>query len=99
MAFKPLGSLLTGRLRQSGLAQGVQAARVVQVANEALNEMFGPQTTETLAQAVSYKMRRIYVASLHASFRQELKFRQDEFIQYICRRLGDGLVQEIQFVI
>jgi hypothetical protein len=99
MAFKALGSLLPSRLRQSGIAQGVQAARVVEVANEALNEMFGPETTQTIAQAVSYKMRRLYVASLHASFRQELKFRQQEFTDYIGSRLGEGLVQEIQFVI
>lgn len=90
---------MPGRLRQAGLAQGVQAARVVEVANEALNEMFGPETTQTIAQVVSYKMRRVYVASLHASFRQELKLRQPEFSEYIGRKLGPGLIEEIQFVI
>lgn len=99
MAFKPLSTLLTGRLRQNGIAQGVQAAQIIETANEALNQMFGPETTQTIAQAVSYKMRRLYVATLHASFRQELKFRQQEFLSIISGKMGEGLIQEIQFVI
>lgn len=69
------------------------------MANAVLNEWFGPETTARVAQAISIKQRRLCIASLDAAMRQELKFREQELLSTVNKRVGVPCVEQIQILI
>lgn len=99
MAFKKLGSILPKRLRQTGIHSGVQAARVIDVANNVLCELFGNEITKNQARAVSCRHKQLRIATMNASLRQELMVRQKDIIQRINKTLGQEYVERVVVVI
>ncbi len=91
--------MLPKRLRQNGLERPVQAAVAVDIANDVLNEWFGPETTAKSAQAVSLKQRRLCIASLDASLRHELKFREQELLEAVNKRVGVLCAEQLQILL
>lgn len=99
MAFSGLGSIITKRLRQKGLERPVQSAVAIDAANVVLNEWFGPDTTASVAQAVSLKQRRLCIASLDAALRYELKLREPELLAAVNRRVGSPCVEQLSVLV
>lgn len=99
MAFKRLGKLIPQHLKSAGIARGVQAARVIDVANNALDSVFGTGTSASDARAVSLKHGKLEVASMHSAFRQEIHLQSDTIIRKINTELGDDLVKRIQVIV
>ena len=99
MAFKKLGILLPRQLRQAGIERDVKAARVLNIANEALDEVFGQGTSQKSARAAIFKFKALKIATTDASLKNEIMFRKEELIKNINTRLGDEVVKKIQVVI
>lgn len=99
MAFNSLGKLLPQRLKQTGIAREVGISQVIAMANELLNEVFGPETTDYQAQAISLKHRRLSIATMNASFRQELVMRERDFIYRLNQRAGKPMVEAIKVIL
>ena len=99
MAFKKLGNLLPQHLKSAGIARGVQAARVIDIANKALDSVFGAGTSLSDARAISLKHGKLEVASMHSVLRHEIHLKSSELISQINTELGDNLVKRIQVIV
>jgi len=99
MAFNSIGKLLPQRLRQAGLEREVQISQVIIMANDLLNELFGPQTTDYKAQAVSLKQKNLSIAAMNSSMRQELAIKERDFIFRLNKKIGKQMVERLRIVI
>lgn len=98
MSFNHLGSLLDQRIKQLGADQQVKAVRIVEQANLALQGLFGEDVLGH-TNAVSYKYKKVYIASLHAVMKSELMLQKENLIAAINEHFGNDVVQEIQLMI
>jgi len=96
MAFTQVSKLIPQRLRQNGVEREVLAASTIDMANKALEEMFGADITQQYARAVSCKYRKIYVAAVDATLRQEIKIREKELVAKINQFLQKDWVDSVQ---
>jgi hypothetical protein len=99
MAFKKISKLLPQRLRQAGVEQGVEAARVLDVANEVLETLFGKDVANTTVRAVAVKHGKLQVASVHSAFRQEVNKKGNEIRARVNEQLGREIVRAVQVII
>ncbi len=99
MAFKPLGTLLPQQLRRSGIERGVQAARVLDVANKVIDQLWGQGMSEQYARAIAMKHGTLQIASIQAPFRQEITRRGDEITKLVNEELSTPLVKRVQAII
>lgn len=99
MAFSSLKDILPRRLKQAGIERDVSASRVVLIANELLNDIFGSQTTADKAKAVALKFGQLSIATTSASLRQELRFSEKDFVKKINDSLGKPQVKRLRFLV
>lgn len=99
MAFNSLGKLLPQRLRQTGVEREVLTSQVIIMANELLNDIFGPKTTDFQAQVISLKMRKLSIAAVNPAFRQELMMREKDFLFQLNQKVGRTVAEKIKFIL
>lgn len=99
MAFKPLGTLLPQQLRRSGIERGVQAARVLDVGNKVIDQIWGEGISEKTARAIAIKHGTLQIASIHAPFRQEITQRGEEIMNLVNQELTTPIVKRVQAII
>lgn len=99
MAFKPLGNLLTQQIKRAGIAQNVQSAMVIEIANRYIDEKWGEGTSQSEARAIAVKHGKLQIASMHSTFRQEIHIHSDEIKSYINTKCQCEFVKEVQTVI
>lgn len=99
MGFQTMKSLLPQRLRQQGIERPIMAAQTLDTANLVLDDLFGAQTSQTRAQAVSVKFKQLSIASLDAAFRHELKLRERELVAAINQRLGGPAIEGLKLLV
>ncbi len=92
-------SLLPQRLRQQGIERPIVAAQTLETANHVLDDIFGAQTSQTRAQAVSIKFKQLSIASLDAALRHELKLREPELVRAINQRVGGPAVEGLKLLV
>lgn len=99
VAFKKLGKLLPRQLRQAGIERDVNAARILEVANQVLDEVMGSDTSKKSARAAVYKFKVLKIATTDASLKNQIYLKKNELIQNINARLGADSVKKIQVII
>lgn len=99
MSLKRLSGLIPRHLQSAGIAKGVLAARVLQVANETIDELFGHGTSERDVRAVALKQGRLQIASIHSAYRQEIHDRATEIQEKVNTDLGEPMVKKVQVIL
>ena len=99
MSLKRLSGLIPRHLQSNGIAKGVLAARVLQVANETIDELFGDGTSDREVRAVSIKQGKLQIASNQSSYRQAIHDRADEIQEKVNADLGEQMVKRVQVIL
>ncbi len=99
MAFNSIGKLLPQRLRQTGVEREVLTSQVIAMANDLLNDIFGPNTTDFQAQVISLKMRKLSIAAVNPAFKQELAMREQDFLFQLNQKVGRTVAEKIKFIL
>jgi len=99
MSLKRLSGLIPQHLRSAGIAQAVLAARVLEVANGIIDDLFGPGTSESDVRAVALKRGQLQIASNQSTYRQEIHDRASDIQEKVNANLGESLVKGVQVIL
>lgn len=92
-----LFSILNRKGGGTPIMRGVQAARAVELANEKLIELFGPQIAE-FAQAAYVKIGTLAIACLSTTTAQEIRFKEAIIRDYINQKVGYEIVKKVKYL-
>lgn len=95
--FQELSSLLSNNIQRKGLRYQVEAARVLTIFDETIEELWLGQMRDRV-KALYIKDHTLTVAVLSPLLAQELRRRQDDIIQTINGRLGVEAIYNLRFM-
>ncbi len=93
----PLSSLLSGRMRESGLARQVVIAQILEEARKFIKEKWGARA-EGAVTIRSLVRGEIIACADSPAMAQELRLRQSEVVQRINAKFGGKVVTGFRFV-
>lgn len=97
--FNALSSVMRGKITVSPLLRGAVSALQLEAANQVLLEMFG-EAISSNAQAVYVKQDTVTVACMHAPMAQELKLREQEFVQRLKKKpYAESGVERVSYLL
>ncbi len=89
-------SHLTRSINKAGIYKQVEAARVCDYWNEAIENIFNAEVAGK-AKALKCKGGIVTVAVLSSSLAQEFKFKEEEIIDAMNKKAGAEVVRKIRF--
>lgn len=95
--MKSISSILNSASSSSPLVRGVTAAMTVETANRVLAEMFG-QEIARFVSAAYVKNQVLTVACLSSTAAQEIKLREQHFIEQINNQVGKMVIQRVSYL-
>ncbi|OGH93633.1 MAG: hypothetical protein A2538_04235 [Candidatus Magasanikbacteria bacterium RIFOXYD2_FULL_41_14] len=95
--MQTIGSLLNRPNQNRPLLRQVQAAMVVEVANEFITEKFG-KDANSQARALYLKNNILTVACLSSVLAQELRLRENELLQFIRSKYGQEIIKKVRYL-
>jgi len=91
-----IGKNLKISINKAGISKQVEAALACQFWNEVIAEIFTPEVAAQ-SQALKYKNGTITVAVLSSVLAQEFKFKEEEIVQKLNKKIGSFAVRKIRF--
>jgi predicted nucleic acid-binding Zn ribbon protein len=89
-----LGKLIAQQLGHKGSARrGLEAAGVIAASTTAMAEVFGVLAPQM--KPVSFKRGVLKISCAHSTCSEELRWREDELLSSIAKRLGPGVVTRV----
>lgn len=80
-------NLLPQAIRRAGMTREVEAGRVVLIAQDVLNDMFGNDVVQHMQTRI-FRAGTLSIHCAHSIYSQELAWQQKEIINAINARLG-----------
>ncbi len=96
--MQSLGNLLRLKTEQSPLLRSVNAAMIVEIANQILPELIGVKAAEN-AQVVFFKDRTLTLACLSSVIAQEIKLYEEQYIALLNKKCGQNIVDKIKYLL
>ncbi len=96
--LNPISDYLKKSINKAGISRQVQAAQVCHLWKEVIKVMFNQEAAEK-SQAIRFKGGTLTVAVLSSVLAQEFKFKEEEIIRRINKKMGGDLVSRIRFEI
>ncbi len=97
MAFNDLGSLLQHTVQRKGLRYQVEAARVLNVFDETVEELWRGQMKDRI-KPLYLKDHILSIAVLSPLLAQELRMRQEEIIQNVNSKMEVEALHGLRFI-
>lgn len=95
--MKSLGDLLKKNAGTSPVWRKVQAAMVVEEANDVLSKLFGEESKK-YARAMYVKEKNLAIACLSSVIAQEIRLNQVKIISLINTKFGKNTVEKIKYL-
>ena len=96
--MQPIGSLLSGSIRKSGIEAQVQASQVIDDFHQELVALFGQKILKKV-QAKSLEHKILSVAVLSSVVVNEIRLNQARIIENINNKYKKTLVEKLRFLI
>ena len=93
--LQSLGNILQSSPSRSPLVKGVQAAMVVEAANNLIRDFWG-EAGERYARALYVKSKILTIACLSSSMAQEIKLREREIVEKLNRSQGAKMIEKVR---
>lgn len=90
--------ILEKKLRQMGIHQHVDAARIIKEAQNSIGRIFSPFIASAVT-VVSLKDGLLRIKTNSPVIGQEIKFKEQELLQELKKRFPDQKIQGIRFVL
>lgn len=95
MAFQPIRKILPSALQSAGIAQQVNTARVVQIAQETFQRLWGEEKVATIS-IVSFQQGVLTIRTSSPGAQQEIRVEQVRLQNEINRGVGSRKVLSIR---
>lgn len=98
MSFTPLGDALQDKMKQEqGLQGQLDAAKVVEAAEQALLEIFGEELAPH-AKPLFLKNRTLTISCSTSAMAQEIRLNQAKIVDAVNKALGNKEVDRIRYL-
>lgn len=97
MSFQHIGGLLPRNIKRAGISHQIQASLICQEFDKLLAHFFIKEIVGQ-AHALYFKDNTLTIAVLNSALAQELKFKEQEIIDKINRKYGQGRVRRLRFL-
>ncbi len=91
-------SLFKRSLQSAGIERQVEAAQMLEVASEVINERFGGGA-HIHARPTYIKERELTISIAHSAVGQEIRQQEEAIISEINKRIGRPEILRIQFIL
>ena len=95
--MRPLKHLLDYSIRKAGIGRQVQAAVVVAAFDEAVKKYL-PAAAHHRVKGLHYREHTLTIGCLSSVVAQEVKFNQQNIIDFVNERCGGPVVTTLQFL-
>ncbi len=96
--MKSFGDILRHSSLGHAVVRGVEAATVVEQANEVLKELFGPDIGNH-ATALYYKNQKLHMACMSSTVAQEIKLHEKRIIELLEQRVQGTHVKRLTYMV
>lgn len=96
MSFTPIGNILSGNIRQTGIGRQVQAAIATEVFGRVIGEIFG-EAARKKTKALYLRDGNLIVESLSSTMIQEMYLKRAKIINEINKKMGGAPIQALKF--
>lgn len=93
-----VGKILAKKNKNSPLMRGIQASLAVEFFHELMKNEWGSQIEE-LARAISLKNKILTIACLNSVMANEIKMREDKFVNLINEKFGIDTVERLKIML
>jgi len=97
MPFTPIAKVIAKKFGQSSLAKKVTAALVCDEFNRIILKIWGEKIKDS-AQAMYLKDKILTVACLSPVVAQEIKMKEEELLNELKKKFGDGVVDKLRLL-
>lgn len=94
--LNPIKRSLEISINRAGIERQIEAVRICQYWQEVVEIIFSKEVSEK-SQAIKFHNGALIVAVLNPVFAQEFKFKEEEIIEEMNKKVGKCVVRKIRF--
>ncbi len=94
--LNPIKRSLEKSISRAGIERQIEAVRICKCWQEVIEIIFSKEISEK-SRAIKFHNSALIVAVLNPVFAQEFKFKEDEIVEEINKKIGRNVVKKIRF--